>query len=302
MKREKRKRFTAFIMALMMLLTMTSWDSMSMTVQAESSSEEQSVYVQDDVSGNEGVSSGDALEDENTETADVSGGNVTIIEYNSENTETSPFTGYLCNKEEYDAYIAQEVDTSALEQNQQVKTETIGEALSDLSQMAEGENCYAVIFANLGTGKYENIQIPACFKGVAFNGYMEWIDSSSCRVTPIYVESIAFETDKTELCFLGAGMPVEGKDDTIYIRNLNNSRNNKIILKNFYTLSDFIAEDTESLVVEIFENISVKNISGVKEIRFDKGKADFNPFMEISDGTKTSINDISFADWSYVKI
>lgn len=282
MKREKRKRFTALIMAWMMLLTMTSWDSMTMTVRAEGSSEEQSIYVQDDVSGNEGISSGDALEDENT--------------------ETSPFTGYLCNKEEYDAYTAKEVDTSALEQNQQVRTETIGEALSDLSQMAEGENCYAVIFANLGTGKYENIQIPACFKGVAFNGYMEWIDSSSCRVTPIYVESIAFETDITELCFLGAGMPVEGKDDTVYIRNLNNSRNNKVILKNFYTESDFVAEATDSLVVEIFENVSVKNISGVREIKFNKEKSDFNPFMEISDGTKTSINDISFADWSYVKI
>lgn len=49
-------------------------------------------------------------------------------------------------------------------------------------------------------------------------------------------------------------------------------------------------------MVEIFENVSVKNISGVKEIKFNKGKSDFNPFMEISDGTKTSINDISFAD------
>ena len=296
MKREKGKRFTALIMALMMLLTMTSWDSMTMTVQAEGISEEQNVYVQDDVSGNESISSGDVLEDENTEIADVSGGNVTIIEYNSENMETSPFTGYLCNKEEYDAYTAKEVDTSALEQNQQVRTETIGEALSDLSQMAEGENCYAVIFANLGTGKYENIQIPACLKGVVLDGYTEWIDSSSRQVTPVYVESITFETDKTELCFLGAGMPVEGKDDTVYIRNLNNSKNNKVILKNFYTESDFVAEATDSLVVEIFENVSVKNISGVKEIKFNKGKSDFNPFMEISDGTKTSINDISFAD------
>lgn len=296
MKREKRKRFTALIMAWMMLLTMTSWDSMSMTVQAEGISEEQNAYVQDDVSGNEGVSSGDALEDENTEIADVSGGNVTIIEYNSENMETSPFTGYLCNKEEYDAYTAKEVDTSALEQNQQVKTETIGEALSDLSQMAEGENCYAVIFANLGTGKYENIQIPACLKGVVLDGYTKWIDSSSWQVTPVYVESITFETDKTELCFLGNSVPVEGKDDTVYIRNLNNSKNNKVILKNFYTESDFVAEATDSLVVEIFEHASVKNISGVKEIKFHKGKNDFESSMDISDGTKTSINDISFAD------
>ena len=296
MKREKRKRFTALIMAWMMLLTMTSWDSMSMTVQAEGSSDEQSVYVQDDVSGNEGISSGDALEDENTEIADVSGGNVTIIEYTSENTETSPFTGYLCNKEEYDAYIAQEVDTSALEQNQQVKTETIGEALSDLSQMAEGENCYAVIFANLGTGKYENIQIPACLKGVVLDGYTEWIDSSSCQVTTVYVESIVFETDKTELCFFGADIFVEGKNDIINVCNLNNSKDNRIIFNGFYTMGNFVAEDAENLVVEIIDSASVGNISGVEEMRFAKGDIANNSYLWISDGTNTCINNISFAD------
>ena len=148
----------------------------------------------------------------------------------------------------------------------------------------------------MGTGKYENIQIPACLKGVVLDGYTKWIDSSSWQVTPVYVESITFETDKTELCFLGNSVPVEGKDDTVYIRNLNNSKNNKVILKNFYTESDFVAEATDSLVVEIFEHASVKNISGVKEIKFHKGKNDFESSMDISDGTKTSINDISFAD------
>lgn len=295
MKREKRKRFTALIMALMMLLTMTSWDSMSMTAQAEGISEEQNVYVQDDVSGNEGVSSGDALEDENTEIADVSGGNVTIIEYNSENMETSPFTGYLCNKEEYDAYTAKEVDTSALEQNQQVRTETIGEALSDLSQMAEGENCYAVIFANY-VAEYEKIQIPACFKGVAIDGYGEWIDSSSKSVTGINVETISFESDITELYFIGDYIWLQGKDEDIEIINLTESSKNKIILENFLTTSNICAETKGNLTVEVVGMANVGNISEISEIKFRKSKYTDCPTLYIKEGTETSINNISFAD------